>query len=121
MPEYQPSHPLHKRKPEPSPCTIHRQAISSKAINGRPYILSLPGCTKILKVTNKESEDIQLWYLSSPELPEANLEFWIFPTGHEVPNHLSYVDTVIWRLHGLVWHVFVNPQSFPKDRPYIAH
>ena len=75
----------------------------------RGKILDMPMAAKILKVGQQQSR-IFVWAEVDKDAPEEIYQFFVFPTGVELPEDLGelrYQDTVFLD-NGLVFHVYLR-------------
>lgn len=78
----------------------------------QPNKVELPVDSQILHWA-EQNETITFWAKVDPtcKVMETH-EFFVYGTGHSIPDHLVYVSTVF--IHPFVWHVFT------KDLRHVA-
>jgi hypothetical protein len=82
----------------------------------------VPVGATLLKV-GTQANDIVIWYSCDPSAPKEVRQFYVVPTGAEIPTDRfevgAYFDTVQMRTGAgeLVWHIF-EPA---RDRSVVPH
>jgi hypothetical protein len=73
-------------------------------------VLDMPSSAKPVKVGLDHGSRMAFWAIIVQETDRALFQFLWVATGETAPNHMTYVDTLIYP-NGEVWHLFYDTES----------